>query len=100
MVGGNEPAGRMVPARQHFEPTHSTRRQIDLLEADDQVRQETRHWNETDGRTHTLRTKEDADDYRYFLEPDLVPVDPSQEWISAVRSKFIVRSFWISTIRS
>jgi aspartyl-tRNA(Asn)/glutamyl-tRNA(Gln) amidotransferase subunit B len=55
------------------------------LEAGDQVRQETRHWNETDGRTHTLRTKEDADDYRYFLEPDLVPVEPSQEWISAVR---------------
>ena len=65
---------------------YEARRQIDLLEAGDQVRQETRHWNETDGRTHTLRTKEDADDYRYFLEPDLVPVDPSQEWISAVRS--------------
>jgi aspartyl-tRNA(Asn)/glutamyl-tRNA(Gln) amidotransferase subunit B len=65
---------------------YEARRQIDLLEAGDQVRQETRHWNETEGRTHTLRTKEDADDYRYFLEPDLVPLDPSQEWISAVRS--------------
>ena len=40
------------------------------------MRQETRHWDETDGRTHTLRTKEDADDYRYFLEPDLVPLVP------------------------
>ena len=39
------------------------------------MRQETRHWDETDGRTHTLRSKEDADDYRYFLEPDLVPLD-------------------------
>jgi aspartyl-tRNA(Asn)/glutamyl-tRNA(Gln) amidotransferase subunit B len=64
---------------------YEARRQVDLLTAGDTVRQETRHWNETDGRTHTLRTKEDADDYRYFLEPDLVPLDPSAEWIEAVR---------------
>jgi len=50
------------------------------------VRQETRHWDEGDGRTHTLRSKEDADDYRYFLEPDLVPVAPSAEWIAEVRA--------------
>jgi aspartyl-tRNA(Asn)/glutamyl-tRNA(Gln) amidotransferase subunit B len=61
------------------------RRQIDMIEAGETVRQETRHWDENDGRTHTLRTKEDADDYRYFLEPDLVPVDPSPEWIAEVR---------------
>jgi aspartyl-tRNA(Asn)/glutamyl-tRNA(Gln) amidotransferase subunit B len=60
-------------------------RQVDLIVAGQTVRQETRHWNENDGRTHTLRTKEDADDYRYFLEPDLVPLAPSAEWISAVR---------------
>jgi aspartyl-tRNA(Asn)/glutamyl-tRNA(Gln) amidotransferase subunit B len=65
---------------------YEARRQIDLLEGGDEVRQETRHWDEGDGRTHTLRTKEDADDYRYFLEPDLVPLDPSQEWIEAVRA--------------
>jgi len=65
---------------------YEARRQIDLLEAGDEVRQETRHWDEGDGRTHTLRTKEDADDYRYFLEPDLVPLSPSQEWIDAVRA--------------
>ena len=47
----------------------------------EQIRQETRHWDEGDGRTHTLRSKEDADDYRYFLEPDLVPLDPGTEWI-------------------
>ncbi len=64
---------------------YEARRQIDLIEAGETVRQETRHWNETDGRTHTLRTKEDADDYRYFLEPDLVPLVPSEEWILAVR---------------
>ena len=64
---------------------YEARRQIDLLESGDSVRQETRHWDENDGRTHTLRTKEDADDYRYFLEPDLVPLVPSAEWIQAVR---------------
>ncbi|MSY19120.1 MAG: Asp-tRNA(Asn)/Glu-tRNA(Gln) amidotransferase subunit GatB, partial [Actinobacteria bacterium] len=64
---------------------YEMRRQIDMNEAGETVRQETRHWNENDGRTHTLRSKEDADDYRYFLEPDLVPLDPSPEWIQAVR---------------
>jgi aspartyl-tRNA(Asn)/glutamyl-tRNA(Gln) amidotransferase subunit B len=64
---------------------YEARRQIDLLEAGDTVRQETRHWDETDGRTHTLRTKEDADDYRYFLEPDLVPLEPDAAWIARVR---------------
>jgi aspartyl-tRNA(Asn)/glutamyl-tRNA(Gln) amidotransferase subunit B len=56
-----------------------------MIEAGETVRQETRHWDENDGRTHTLRTKEDADDYRYFLEPDLVPLEPSAQWIADVR---------------
>src|SRR5204863_3804576 len=64
---------------------YEMRRQIDLLEAGDTVRQETRHWDEGDGRTHTLRTKEDADDYRYFPEPDLVPLAPTAEWLASVR---------------
>jgi len=61
-------------------------RQIDLLEAGEPVRQETRHWDEGDGRTHTLRTKEDADDYRYFPEPDLVPLAPSDAWLAEARA--------------
>ena len=65
---------------------YEARRQIDLIEAGERVRQETRHWDETDGRTHTLRSKEDADDYRYFLEPDLVPLAPDDAWIEAVRA--------------
>ena len=65
---------------------YEARRQIDLIEAGETVRQETRHWDEGDGRTHTLRTKEDADDYRYFLEPDLVPLAPDDEWIARVRA--------------
>jgi aspartyl-tRNA(Asn)/glutamyl-tRNA(Gln) amidotransferase subunit B len=64
---------------------YEARRQIDMVNNGEVVRQETRHWDENDGRTHTLRVKEDADDYRYFLEPDLVPLAPSAEWIQAVR---------------
>jgi aspartyl-tRNA(Asn)/glutamyl-tRNA(Gln) amidotransferase subunit B len=59
-------------------------RQIDLLEAGEPVVQQTRHWDEDAGRTVTLRSKEDAYDYRYFLEPDLVPLVPDAEWIRAV----------------
>jgi aspartyl-tRNA(Asn)/glutamyl-tRNA(Gln) amidotransferase subunit B len=58
-------------------------RQIGLLEAGDAVVQETRHWDEDAGRTVGLRSKEEAYDYRYFLEPDLVPLAPDPEWIRA-----------------
>ncbi len=64
---------------------YEAKRQIALLESGEAIVQQTRHWDETDGRTHTLRSKEDADDYRYFLEPDLVVVDPDPEWIERVR---------------
>ncbi|HEX6418199.1 MAG TPA: Asp-tRNA(Asn)/Glu-tRNA(Gln) amidotransferase subunit GatB [Acidimicrobiales bacterium] len=63
---------------------YEARRQTEMIEAGEKVRQETRHWNESDGRTHTLRTKEEAEDYRYFPEPDLVPLDPGSEWIARV----------------
>ncbi len=59
-------------------------RQVSVLTDGGTVVQETRHWDEGAGRTGTMRSKEEAYDYRYFPEPDLVPVDPSQEWISAV----------------
>jgi aspartyl-tRNA(Asn)/glutamyl-tRNA(Gln) amidotransferase subunit B len=65
---------------------YEARRQIAVLEGGERVRQETRHWNDEEGRTHALRSKEDADDYRYFLEPDLVLLDPEPEWIERVRS--------------
>ncbi|MFO1538317.1 MAG: Asp-tRNA(Asn)/Glu-tRNA(Gln) amidotransferase subunit GatB, partial [Actinomycetota bacterium] len=48
-------------------------RQIAALEAGERIVQETRHWDEADGRTHGMRTKEGSSDYRYFPEPDLVP---------------------------
>ncbi len=65
---------------------YEARRQVDLITSGERVRQQTRHWSEVDGRTHTLRTKEDADDYRYFPEPDLVPLDPDEAWIESVRA--------------
>ena len=65
---------------------YEAKRQIALHEAGEPVVQQTRHWDENDGKTHTLRSKEDADDYRYFLEPDLVVVDPGPEWIERVRA--------------
>jgi len=65
---------------------YEARRHVDLLESGGVVRQETRHWDDAEGRTHTLRTKEDADDYRYFLEPDLVPLDPDPSWVESIRS--------------
>ena len=49
------------------------------------ITQETRHWHEDRGHTSSGRPKSDADDYRYFPEPDLVPVEPSLEWIEEIR---------------
>jgi aspartyl-tRNA(Asn)/glutamyl-tRNA(Gln) amidotransferase subunit B len=51
-------------------------RQGELLDSGERVPQETRHWDEADGRTHGMRSKEEANDYRYFPEPDLVPIAP------------------------
>jgi aspartyl-tRNA(Asn)/glutamyl-tRNA(Gln) amidotransferase subunit B len=55
-------------------------RQVRVLESGGRVVQETRHWNEADGQTRPMRSKEEAYDYRYFPEPDLVPLDPSDDW--------------------
>ena len=65
---------------------HEALRQVMLLEAGETVTQETRHWDEDAGRTQTLRSKEEAYDYRYFPEPDLVPLAPSDEQIDAIRA--------------
>lgn len=69
---------------------YEAQRQVGMLDAGEAIRQETRHWDENDGRTHTLRSKEDADDYRYFQEPDLVVVDPDPAWIERVRASLPV----------
>src|SRR5438105_15055666 len=65
---------------------HEAARQVALREAGEDVVQETRHWDESDGRTHTMRSKEEAFDYRYFPEPDLVPLEPGDVWVASVRA--------------
>jgi aspartyl-tRNA(Asn)/glutamyl-tRNA(Gln) amidotransferase subunit B len=61
------------------------KRQIALLEAGEPVVQETLHFDPTSGRLSTLRSKEEAHDYRYFPEPDLVPIAPTEEMLQAAR---------------
>ncbi len=61
-------------------------RQIALIDAGEAVRQETRHWDEAAGRTESMRSKEEANDYRYFPEPDLVPLVPDAAWQGRVRA--------------
>ena len=62
-------------------------RQIELLEAGKKVVQETRRWDDNKESSHAMRSKEDAQDYRYFPEPDLVPIVISQEWIDRVKER-------------
>lgn len=59
-------------------------RQTALLEKGERVVQETRLWNEATGTTHPMRSKEEAHDYRYFPEPDLVPLVIKKDWIDEV----------------
>ena len=61
-------------------------RQVELILEGGTVRQETRHWDEGLGETSTLRVKEDAEDYRYFREPDLTELVPDQAWQDRVRA--------------
>ena len=61
-------------------------RQISAIEAGERIVQETRHWDEEAGMTQPMRSKEGSSDYRYFTEPDLVPVEISAELLNEVRS--------------
>ena len=65
---------------------HEIRRQAAVLSSGGLVQQETRHWHEDGGYTTAGRIKSDAEDYRYFPEPDLVPVAPSREWVEELRA--------------
>lgn len=62
-------------------------RQIDLIESGEQVLQETRRWDDNKEYSYPMRSKEDAQDYRYFPEPDLVPIVISDEWIEKIKSE-------------
>ncbi|HET6918129.1 MAG TPA: Asp-tRNA(Asn)/Glu-tRNA(Gln) amidotransferase GatCAB subunit B, partial [Jiangellaceae bacterium] len=65
---------------------YEIRRQAAVLSKGGRVVQETRHWHEETGETTAGRSKEQAEDYRYFPEPDLVPLAPSREWVEALRA--------------
>ena len=73
---------RSVERAVHFE----IERQAAVLDAGGRVIQETRHLHEDTGTTTSGRSKEEAQDYRYFPEPDLVPVAPSREWVEQIRA--------------
>ena len=60
-------------------------RQIDVVESGEKVIQETRRWDEVSGKTFSMRDKEDAQDYRYFPEPDLVAIKLSEEYIENIK---------------
>ncbi len=62
-------------------------RQIELLEEGKAVVQETRRWDDNKESSYAMRSKEDAQDYRYFPEPDLVPIAISGEWIEQIRAR-------------
>ena len=65
---------------------HEICRQAAVLDAGVAIVQETRHWHEDTGTTTSGRVKSDAEDYRYFPEPDLVPLEPSREWVEPLRA--------------
>jgi aspartyl-tRNA(Asn)/glutamyl-tRNA(Gln) amidotransferase subunit B len=62
-------------------------RQVEVIESGGQVKQETRLWDANEGRTYSMRSKEQAHDYRYFPEPDLPPLIVSAEFLSEIRKK-------------
>ena len=62
-------------------------RQIELLEMGRKVVQETRRWDDNKESSHAMRSKEDAQDYRYFPEPDLVPIVISDEWLQEIKDR-------------
>lgn len=63
-----------------------TERQMDILEAGGQVVQETRRWDDNAAESYAMRSKEDAQDYRYFPDPDLVPISLSDEFLDRIRA--------------
>jgi len=64
---------------------YEIRRQSYILDSGGEVVQETRLWDDAQGQTHSMRSKEEAHDYRYFPDPDLVPILISPEWVEEVR---------------
>ncbi|MCJ7837264.1 Asp-tRNA(Asn)/Glu-tRNA(Gln) amidotransferase subunit GatB [Cuneatibacter sp. NSJ-177] len=66
---------------------HEAKRQEEILSGGGRVVQETRRWDENEGCSYSMRSKEDAKDYRYFPEPDLPPLVVSDEWMEEIRGR-------------
>src|SRR6185503_4119473 len=64
-------------------------RQIDVVKKGGTLRQETRRWDDVAGITETMRTKEEAHDYRYFPDPDLMPLQPTEDWLNEVKKRVV-----------
>jgi len=64
-------------------------RQIEVLKSGGKLSQETRRWNDDTGVTESMRSKEQAHDYRYFPEPDLMPFVPTEEWLKQVSDRVV-----------
>lgn len=64
-------------------------RQIEAVSKGEKLRQETRRWDDVSGMTEVMRSKEHAHDYRYFPEPDLMPFEPTDEWLAEVRTRVV-----------
>src|SRR6266498_414935 len=71
----------------HRAVDYEAERQRRVLGEGGRLAQETRHWDETTGRTEPMRSKEYAMDYRYFPEPDLVPIEATPPWVEGVRNR-------------
>ena len=70
---------------------HEIERQIEVLRGGGRLGQETRRWDDVAEVTEPMRTKEEAHDYRYFPEPDLMPLEPADDWLAEVRSRLVER---------
>ena len=68
---------------------HEIARQIEVLRGGGRLGQETRRWDDVAEVTGPMRTKEEAHDYRYFPEPDLMPLEPAQDWLAEVRARLV-----------
>ena len=66
---------------------HEIVRQTERCQSGKRIVQESRQWDDASGRTVAMRNKEEAHDYRYFPEPDLPPVEVSEEWVAEVRER-------------
>lgn len=66
---------------------YESSRQIEVLESGGEIIQETRRWDDAKGKTYSMRTKEDSQDYRYFPDPDLIPLSVTEKYIESIRAK-------------